>query len=80
MTNMMKALMKTAPAEGLEMCEVPVPEIKPDEVLIRIHKTGICGTDVHIWNWDAWAQKTIPEPLITGWSGSRPILTERKTK
>jgi len=63
---MMKALMKTAPAEGLEMCEVPVPEIKPDEVLIRVHKTGICGTDVHIWNWDAWAQKTVPVPLITG--------------
>ncbi len=66
MTNMMRALMKTAPTVGLEMCEVPVPEIKPDEVLIRIHKTGICGTDMHIWNWDAWAQKTIPVPLITG--------------
>ncbi len=66
MTNMMRALMKTAPAEGLEMCEVPVPEIKPDEVLILIHKTGICGTDVHIWNWDDWARKTVPVPLITG--------------
>ncbi len=66
MTNMMKALMKTAPAEGLEMCEVPVPEIKPDEVLIRIHKTGICGTDIHIWDWDEWAQRTVPVPLITG--------------
>jgi threonine 3-dehydrogenase len=43
-----------------------VPEIGPDDVLIRVKKTGICGTDIHIWNWDEWAQKTIPVPLITG--------------
>jgi threonine 3-dehydrogenase len=44
----------------------PIPEIGPDDVLIRINKTGICGTDVHIWNWDDWSQKTVPVGLITG--------------
>ena len=64
--NMMRALVKTQPDTGLEMERRPVPEIGPDDVLIRVHKTGICGTDIHIWNWDAWAQKTVPVPLITG--------------
>ncbi len=64
--NTMKALEKSHPKEGLWMVQAPVPEIGPDEVLIKINKTGICGTDVHIWNWDAWAQKTVPVPLITG--------------
>ncbi len=64
--NTMKALEKTHPREGLWMTRAPVPEIGPDDVLIRINKTGICGTDVHIWNWDAWAEKTVPVPLITG--------------
>ncbi len=64
--KMMKALVKARPEKGLEMQSVPVPEIAPDEVLIKIHKTAICGTDMHIWNWDAWAAKTIPVPLITG--------------
>ena len=62
----MKALVKAKPAEGLWMQTAPVPEIGPDDVLIRIWKTGICGTDVHIWNWDEWAQKTVPVPMITG--------------
>ncbi|QBY02415.1 L-threonine 3-dehydrogenase [Rhodophyticola sp. CCM32] len=66
MTNQMQALVKPAPVEGLEMQAVPVPEIKPDEVLIRINKTGICGTDIHIWTWDDWAAKTVPTPLVTG--------------
>lgn len=48
------------------MQQVPVPEIGPDDVLIKINKTGICGTDIHIWNWDDWAQKTVPLNLITG--------------
>ncbi|MEP2717769.1 L-threonine 3-dehydrogenase [Pseudophaeobacter sp.] len=64
--NTMKALEKSRPREGLWMVQAPVPEIGPDEVLIKVNKTGICGTDVHIWNWDAWAQKTVPTPLITG--------------
>ncbi|MBD3665076.1 L-threonine 3-dehydrogenase [Sulfitobacter aestuariivivens] len=62
----MKALCKSAPGEGLWMIEAPVPEIGPDDVLIRINKTGICGTDIHIWNWDDWASATVPVPLITG--------------
>lgn len=64
--NEMKALVKAEPREGLWMQTAPVPEIGPDDVLIRINKTGICGTDIHIWNWDEWAQKTVPVPLITG--------------
>lgn len=66
MNNQMKALMKDSPGEGLSLVRAPVPEIGPDDVLIRIRKTGICGTDIHIWNWDDWAARTVPLPLITG--------------
>ncbi|MBD3814508.1 MAG: L-threonine 3-dehydrogenase, partial [Betaproteobacteria bacterium] len=66
MSNMMKALVKSRPEEGLWMEEVPVPEIGPNDVLIKVRKTAICGTDVHIWNWDEWASKTVPVPLVTG--------------
>ncbi|MGB3277619.1 MAG: L-threonine 3-dehydrogenase [Pseudorhodobacter sp.] len=62
----MKALVKARPEPGLWMERRPVPEIGPDDVLIRIRKTGICGTDIHIWNWDDWAAKTVPVPLVTG--------------
>ena len=48
------------------MVQAPVPEIGPDEVLIKVKKTGICGTDIHIWNWDEWASHTVPVPMITG--------------
>lgn len=64
--NTMKALEKSKPQEGLWMVQAPVPEIGPDEVLIKINKTGICGTDIHIWNWDDWAAHTVPVPMITG--------------
>ncbi|MEO0865097.1 MAG: L-threonine 3-dehydrogenase, partial [Pseudomonadota bacterium] len=66
MTNQMMALEKTHPRTGLWRVTAPVPEIGPDDVLIRIRKTGICGTDIHIWNWDDWAAATVPVPLITG--------------
>ncbi|MGB7242969.1 MAG: L-threonine 3-dehydrogenase [Sulfitobacter sp.] len=66
MTNEMKVLEKSEPREGLWMKTAPVPQIGPDDVLIKINKTGICGTDIHIWNWDEWARKTVPVPLITG--------------
>ena len=66
MTNEMNALVKAHAREGLWLQTAPVPEVGPDDVLIRINKTGICGTDIHIWNWDGWAQKTVPVPLITG--------------
>ncbi|MEW2911883.1 L-threonine 3-dehydrogenase [Leisingera sp. JC11] len=62
----MKALEKSHPQEGLWMVQAPVPEIGPDEVLIKVRKTGICGTDIHIWNWDEWASHTVPVPMITG--------------
>jgi threonine 3-dehydrogenase len=64
--NTMKALEKIHPREGLWAVRAPVPDIGPDDVLIKINKTGICGTDVHIWNWDEWAAKTVPTPMITG--------------
>nr|WP_259444738.1 L-threonine 3-dehydrogenase [Neotabrizicola shimadae] len=66
MTNMMTALVKAKPEPGLWMESRPVPEIGPDDVLIRVKKTGICGTDIHIWNWDAWAERTVPVGLVTG--------------
>ena len=64
--NQMIALEKSHPREGLWQVEAPVPEIGPDDVLIRVSKTGICGTDIHIWKWDDWAASTVPTPLITG--------------
>ena len=74
MTNEMNSLVKAHAREGLWMQTAPVPEVGPDDVLIRINKTGICGTDIHIWNWDEWAQKTIPVPLITGHEFSGVIV------
>mgnify|MGYP001792209031 CR=1 FL=1 len=65
-SNQMKALAKLEPREGLWMTRSPMPDIGPDDVLIKIHKTGICGTDIHIWNWDDWAAKSVPVPIITG--------------
>ena len=62
----MKALVKAKPEPGLSLQNEPVPEIGPDEMLVKVAKTGICGTDIHIWNWDDWAQKTIPVPMIVG--------------
>lgn len=66
MSNMMKAIVKARPEKGLWMEEVPLPEIGPNDVLIKVRKTAICGTDVHIWQWDKWAQKTVPVPLVVG--------------
>lgn len=62
----MKALVKAEAKEGLWMQDVDKPEIGPDEVLIRVHMTAICGTDVHIYNWDDWAQKNVPTPMVVG--------------
>jgi threonine 3-dehydrogenase len=62
----MKALVKSKAAEGLWLEEIPVPEVGENDVLIKILKTSICGTDVHIWNWDEWAQKTIPVGMHVG--------------
>jgi threonine 3-dehydrogenase len=63
---MMKALVKAQAGPGLWLQDVPVPEVGVNDVLIRILKASICGTDVHIWNWDEWARKTIPVPMHVG--------------
>ncbi len=62
----MQAVVKSKAEPGLWLEEVPVPQVGTDDVLIRVLKTSICGTDVHIYNWDAWAQKTIPVPMTIG--------------
>jgi len=62
----MKALVKAKAEPGLWMERVPVPEIGPNDVLIKVKKSAICGTDVHIWNWDQWAQNTVPVPMVVG--------------
>ena len=62
----MKALVKRHSKPGLWLEDVPKPEIGINDVLIKVDRTGICGTDLHIYNWDAWAQKTIPVPLVVG--------------
>jgi threonine 3-dehydrogenase len=62
----MRALVKSRGEPGLWLQEVPEPKIGINDVLIRVHRTGICGTDVHIYKWDAWAEKTIPVPMVVG--------------
>jgi threonine 3-dehydrogenase len=66
MTQKMKALVKKDRAPGLSLDIVPIPEIGEFDVLIRVLRSSICGTDVHIYEWDAWAQKTIPTPMVIG--------------
>src|SRR3954469_6060130 len=62
----MRALVKVRPGPGLELRDVPDPQYGINDVLIRVHKTGICGTDLHIESWDPWAEKSISPPLIIG--------------
>ena len=62
----MKALVKKDAAPGIWLEDVPLPEIGINDVLIKVRRTAICGTDMHIYNWDAWAQKTIPVPMVVG--------------
>jgi len=62
----MKAIVKQNPAPGLWWEDVPAPEISDNEVLIKPKKTAICGTDIHIYKWDAWSQKNVPTPLVIG--------------
>lgn len=66
MQRTMKALVKKEAAKGLSLCEVPVPEIGINDVLIHVDRTSICGTDLHIYQWDEWARKTIPVPMVIG--------------
>ena len=62
----MRALVKSRAEPGLWLEDVPEPEHGINDVLIRVHKTGICGTDLHIYDWDAWAERTIPVPMVIG--------------
>jgi threonine 3-dehydrogenase len=62
----MKALVKSEARPGIWMRDIDIPKVGPNDVLIKIAKTAICGTDMHIYNWDAWAQKTIPVPMAVG--------------
>jgi threonine 3-dehydrogenase len=62
----MKALVKAKQEPGIWLLDVPMPEMGHNDVLIKIKKTAICGTDIHIYDWDTWAQENIPVPLITG--------------
>ncbi|MFO0333524.1 MAG: L-threonine 3-dehydrogenase [Pseudomonadota bacterium] len=62
----MKALVKAKPERGIWMADVPKPAIGPNDVLIKMRKTAICGTDMHIWHWDEWAQRTIRVPMAVG--------------
>lgn len=66
MSETMKALVKSRPEPGLWLEEVPRPHVGINDVLIKVDRTGICGTDVHIYQWDEWAQKTVPVPLVVG--------------
>ena len=70
----MKALVKTKAEQGIWLQDMPEPECGNNDVIVKIHKTAICGTDIHIYNWDEWAQKTIPVPMITGHEYSGEII------
>src|ERR1700704_1213632 len=61
-----KALVKAAAGPGFVLKNVPEPRIRDDEVLIRVRRAGVCGTDVHIYDWDAWAQSRIKPPIVVG--------------
>jgi threonine 3-dehydrogenase len=62
----MKALVKAKPEKGIWMQDVPVPKVGPNDVLIKVSKTAICGTDLHIYKWDEWSQRTIKTPMVIG--------------
>ena len=70
----MKALVKLKPEEGLWLTDVPEPQPGPNDIKIKIRKTAICGTDVHIFNWDEWSRKTIATPLVIGHEYSGEIV------
>jgi threonine 3-dehydrogenase len=70
----MRALVKKHAEEGIWMENVPEPEPGPNDLLIRVKKTAICGTDIHIYNWDEWARKTIPVPMTVGHEFSGEIV------
>jgi threonine 3-dehydrogenase len=74
MTETMKALAKMRPEIGLDLIDAPIPEAGPEDVLIKVRRAAVCGTDIHIWNWDEWSQKNVPVPMITGHEFSGDIV------
>jgi hypothetical protein len=62
----MRALVKTDPVIGMELREVPVPACGPNDALIRVHHAGVCGTGLHIWEWDSWASNRLKPPVVIG--------------
>jgi len=78
MAELMKAVRKIRTEPGLDLVEIPIPEIKPDEVLLRVEATAICGSDLHFYNWDAYAQKKIKPPLTIGHEFSGEIVEAGK--
>jgi threonine 3-dehydrogenase len=70
----MKALVKAKAEVGIWMQDVPMPAVGHNDVLVKVHKTAICGTDIHIYNWDQWAQDTIPVPMVVGHEFSGEIV------
>jgi threonine 3-dehydrogenase len=74
MTGQMTALSKLKPEAGLWRVDAPIPAPGPDDVLIKVRRTAICGTDLHIWRWDEWAARTIPVPMIVGHEFSGEIV------
>ena len=77
----MKAIMKAEPGPGLKLTDVEVPEPGIDDVLIRIKKTSICGTDVHIYSWDHWAEQTIKPPMVISLAKKEELIyVQEKTE
>jgi threonine 3-dehydrogenase len=74
MPEMMRALCKTRPEAGAELIECPIPGVGPDDVLVKILAATICGTDLHVYNWDAWAQSRIKTPLVFGHECSGEVV------
>jgi len=74
MSETMKALAKMRPEEGLDLIDAAVPTPGPEDVLIKVKRASVCGTDIHIWNWDEWSQKNVPVPMITGHEFSGDIV------
>ena len=62
----MRALVKAAPGPGMALQDVPVPTCGPSDALIRVHHAGVCGTDLHIWEWDSWASNRLKPPVVIG--------------
>ena len=62
----MKALVKSQPEPGIWLAEVPTPDVGPNDLLVRVQRASICGTDIHIYNWDEWSRKTVPVPMVIG--------------